>query len=162
MISLKKAAAVPALAALAFAALVGGVASASAQDAYGGDAGAVRPALRAHRPLHLGRRVDRSVVVDRRDGYRPLTVARRRYGPAPLVVARPAYNPYVGPTAIVTGPIAIASTAVSLPFRILGDIFPPVGPAAIVGAPIQAAGQIAQVPFMIAEAPFGAPGPFAY
>lgn len=163
MIHFKKAAAVPAVAALALAALVGSGVSASAQSVYSnGPDGAQPNSLGGSKPHYLRRHTYRSTTVSRRDQYRPLTVSRRHAAPAPVFVAAPAYNPYVGPAAIVTAPIGIASTAVSIPFRVLGEIFPPVGPLAIVGLPIQAAGRIAQVPFQIAEAPFGGPGPLAY
>lgn len=163
MMNFKKAALVPAVAALALTALVGTEVSASAQNVYtNGPEGAQPDSLGGSKPHYARHRVYRSAVVSRRDTYRPLTVSRRYAAPAPVVVAAPRYNPYVGPAAIITAPIALGSTIASLPFRILGGIFPPVGPTAIIGAPIQAAGRIAQVPFQIAEAPFGGPGPFAY
>ena len=165
MINLKKAAALPALAALALAALVGTGVSASAQNVYSnGPQGAQPDSLGGSKPHYVRRPAYRSTTASRRGGYRPLTVSRRRAAPVPppVFAAAPVYNPYAGPGAIVTAPIAVGGTIASLPFRILGGIFPPVGPMAIIGAPIQAVGRIAQVPFQIAEAPFGGPGPFAY
>lgn len=163
MISFKKAAAGAAVAGLALAALMGGAVSASAQNYGDGQDGAQSDTMRVSRSHQVRGRVNRSGVVSRRDEYRPLTVARRRFVPAPVVVAAPRYNPYAGPSAIITGPIAIGGEIASLPFRILGGIFPPVGPTAIVGVPVRVAGQLAQVPFDIAQAPFGGPGPsFAY
>ena len=90
---------------------------------------------------------------------RPLVVTGRRY--APVRVA-PAYDPYAGPQAIITAPLAAASTLVALPFRVVNGVFPAQGnpaqnPLVIVGAPVHAAGQIAQVPFHILQAPFGGP-----
>lgn len=87
---------------------------------------------------------------------RPLTV-QRHY--APVMVA-PAYDPYRGPQAVITGPIAVASTLVALPFRVVNAVFPPYGnpgqdPRVLVGAPVHAAGQIAQLPFRAMQAPFG-------
>ena len=89
-----------------------------------------------------------------RAGGHPLTV-NRRYAPAPVQVA-PAYNPYAGPQAVVTAPIAAASTLVALPFRVINGIFPADAhdPRVVVGAPVHAAGQLAQVPFRVVEAPF--------
>ena len=155
---------VTAAAALALAALLGTEVSALAQDAGAGDQAVVRSDARmARRPLYLRRHAERSALVERRDEYRPLTVARRRaWQPRSGHGRRAAYNPYAGPTAIVTGPIAIGGELATLPFRILSEIFPPVGPAAIVGVPARAAGQLVAAPFQIAEAPFGGPGPFAY
>ncbi len=155
---------VTAAAALALAALLGTEVSALAQDAGASDQTMVRSDARmARRPLYLRRHAERSAVVAREDGYRPLTVARRRVvAPGPVVVEGPSYNPYAGPTAIVTGPIAIGGEIATLPFRILSEIFPPVGPGAIIGVPARAAGQLVAAPFQIAEAPFGGPGPFAY
>ncbi len=84
---------------------------------------------------------------------RPLTV-QRRY--APVRVA-PAYDPYSGPQAIITGPIAVASTLVALPFRVVNSVFPPYAhdPRVIVGGPVHVAGQVAQLPFRVLQAPFG-------
>lgn len=81
---------------------------------------------------------------------RPLTVTRQ----APVVVA-PVYAP--GPGIIVTGPLGVASTLVSIPFRIGNAIFPANAPPPVnlVGMPIAAAGAIAQVPFQVVSAPFG-------
>ena len=145
MINFKKAAVLPAVAALALAGLVSTDISASAQSAYTNGSDYVRPSRH---------------YVRRRVAERPLTV-RRVAPPPPMVEMAPPYNPSMGPGAIVTGPVGIASTVVSLPFRILGGIFPSYGsPLAVIGAPIQIAGRIAQAPFQIVEAPFGGPGPF--
>ncbi len=86
---------------------------------------------------------------------RPLTVRHA----APVA---PAYNPYVGAKALVTAPLAIASTIVSLPFRVTDAIFARSAgtPFVIVGTPLHYAGRIAQAPFRLVEAPFGGPAPF--
>jgi hypothetical protein len=121
--------------------------SASAQpvyDAYG------RPVHRQARPY---------------DPYgRPLTVVRRY--PRSGIVA-PTYSPYDGPQAIVTAPLAAASTLVALPFRVINSVFPPYGnpgqnPLVLVGAPVHFAGEIAQLPFRAAQAPFGGWGYQSY
>ncbi len=160
MINLKKTAFVPAMAALALAALVGSGVSASAQNAYtNGPDGAQPNSLGGSRPHNVRRHGYRSAYRDY--GSRPLTVSRQ-YPVAPPVYLPPPYSPYSGPGAIVTAPLGVASTIVSVPFRILGSIFPAEGsPLAIVGAPVQFAGRVAQAPFQIAEVPFGGPGPFS-
>ncbi len=98
----------------------------------------------------------REVRHDRRAS-RSLTI----HSAVPRPVPAYAYNPYMGPKAIITAPLALASTIVSLPFRVTDALFPYSGsPVAVVGAPIHYAGRIAQVPFRIVEAPFGGPSPF--
>lgn len=88
---------------------------------------------------------------------RPLVVRRAR----PVVVVPAPVRP-AGPEVIVTGPLRIASTLVSVPFRIGNAIFPANAPppANVVGAPIAAAGRIAQVPFEVVAAPFGGLPPY--
>lgn len=118
--------------------------AASAQSALPTDAG-ITP-YRAHR-------------IARAD--RPLTV-RHRAAPQVIVAAPVPRSPFAGPGTIITAPVHVASTAVALPFRILGGIFPANGnvatsPFVLVGAPIQAAGEIAQLPFRVVDAAFGAP-----
>lgn len=92
---------------------------------------------------------------------RPLTVSkyRNREYAAP--------DPFRGPAAIITGPVAVAATIVSLPFRVAGAVFPPYGnpavnPLVIVGAPVHAAGQVAEFPFYVVGSAFGAPPPVVY
>ncbi len=96
---------------------------------------------------------------------RPLTVTPRTVRRQTLV--RPAaplraYSPYTGLKAIVTAPIALASTIVSIPFRVTDAAFAHTGgtPLTVIGTPIHYAGRIAQAPFRIVEAPFGGPEPF--
>lgn len=81
---------------------------------------------------------------------RPLTVR-------PVVPVAPAYNPYLGAKAIVTAPLAVAGTIVSIPFRVADAVFPrdPRNPLSLIGAPIHYAGRVAQAPFRVVEAPFG-------
>ncbi len=107
-----------------------------------------------------------AVTASAQNAYRPLTVGRHHTA-APDVVyvpVAPQYNPYVGPTAIFTAPIGVASTAVDLPFRAFAAVFPYQGnsPLVLIGAPVAAAGRLIQLPFRIAEAPFGGPNPFEY
>jgi len=71
----------------------------------------------------------------------------------------PLADAFRGPAAIITGPVAIAGTIVSLPFRVIGAVFPPRAddPRVIVGAPVYAAGEIAQFPFVAVNGIFGMP-----
>jgi hypothetical protein len=83
-----------------------------------------------------------------------LTVSRRAYPAA--VVAAP--DPFHGPGVIITAPVALAATFVSLPFRAVGSVFPATGntPLVIVGAPAHFAGQVVQFPFYVVGNAFGA------
>jgi hypothetical protein len=85
-------------------------------------------------------------------GYHSLTV--RREAPVPVYAA----DPFRGPGVIVTAPVALAATFVSLPFRALGTVFPATGntPLVIVGAPAHFAGQVLQFPFYVVGNAFGA------
>ena len=90
---------------------------------------------------------------------RPLTVRRTVAAEAPIVVA-PAPVENMGPGRIVTGPLSVASNIVSLPFRALNGIFPATGdlgsnPLFLIGGPVHAFGDIAQIPFRVIGAPFG-------
>lgn len=92
-------------------------------------------------------------------GYHSLTV--RRAAPEPVVAAP---DPFHGPGVIVTAPVAIAATIVSLPFRAVGSVFPATGntPLVIIGAPVHFAGQVAQFPFYVVGSAFGAPPQITY
>jgi len=89
-------------------------------------------------------------------------------GGGDLTVRTPAYREPVGaapdafhgPAAIVTAPVAIAGTTVSLPFRGVEAVFPPRAddPRVLVGAPVHLAGQIAEFPFFAINDAFGVPG----
>jgi hypothetical protein len=88
-------------------------------------------------------------------------------GAGDLTVRTPAYREPVatapdafhGPAAIITAPVAIAGTIVSLPFRMVEAVFPPRAndPRVLVGAPVHLAGQIAGFPFFAINRSFGAP-----
>jgi hypothetical protein len=84
-------------------------------------------------------------------------VVRRRVQPEPVAVAPDAFHN--GPATIITAPIAIAGTLVSLPFRAIEAVFPPQtnDPRVVVGAPVHLAGQIAQFPFFAVNGAFGVP-----
>ena len=103
--------------------------------------------------------------------YRPLTVAPHyapRYAPAPGphyyygAPATPSYDPYRGPGAIVTGPVHVAGTVASAPFRAINSVFPARGdtPLVLIGGPIYLAGRLVEFPFRVAESAFGGPNPF--
>ena len=80
---------------------------------------------------------------------------RKRAHPEPIAAAPDAFH---GPAAIVTAPVEIAGTIVSLPFRVIAVAFPPRvnDPRVLVGAPVHLAGQIAEFPFFAFNAAFGA------
>ena len=84
-----------------------------------------------------------------------------RARPQPVAAAPDAFH---GPAAIVTAPVAIAGTIVSLPFRVVEAVFPPRAndPRILVGAPVHFAGQIAEFPFFVLNSPFGVPTPYYY
>jgi hypothetical protein len=79
----------------------------------------------------------------------------------PVAAAPDAFH---GPAAIVTAPVAIAGTIVSLPFRAVEAVFPPHAndPRMLVGAPVHLAGQIAEFPFYVVNGAFGVPTPYYY
>ena len=93
--------------------------------------------------------------------YRPLTVAPHRTV-GPDYDGATGYNPYAGPGAIVTGPVHLAGTIATAPFRAANTVFPPHGntPLVIVGGPVYVAGKLVELPFRMVEAPFGGPAPF--
>ena len=70
---------------------------------------------------------------------------------------RAAPDAFSGPAAIVTAPVEIAGTIVSLPFRAVAAVFPPSAndPRVLVGAPVHLAGQIAEFPFFAFNGAFG-------
>jgi hypothetical protein len=82
-------------------------------------------------------------------------IVRRRANPEPVAAAPDAFHN--GPATIITAPVAIAGTIVSVPFRVVEAVFPPRAsdPRMIVGAPVAAAGQIAEFPFFAINGAFG-------
>ena len=82
-----------------------------------------------------------------------ITVRKRAYR-EPVAAAPDAFH---GPAAIITAPVEIAGTIVSLPFRVIGAMFPPRtnDPRVLVGAPVHFAGQIAEFPFFAFNGAFG-------
>jgi hypothetical protein len=76
---------------------------------------------------------------------------------APVAAAAP--DAFHGPAMIITAPVAIAGTIVSLPFRFLEAAFPyhTNDPRVVVGAPVHFAGQIAGFPFFAVNSAFGVP-----
>ena len=88
-------------------------------------------------------------------------VVRARANPEPVAAAPDAFH---GPAAIITAPVAIAGTIVSLPFRFVEAAFPPRAddPRVLVGAPVHLAGQIAEFPFYAVNGAFGAPATVYY
>jgi hypothetical protein len=82
---------------------------------------------------------------------------RRRAAPEPVAAAPDAFHN--GPATIITAPVAIAGTIVSVPFRVVEAVFPPRAndPRVVVGAPVYAAGQIAEFPFFAVNGVFGVP-----
>jgi hypothetical protein len=99
-----------------------------------------RAAYRIHHPVHSN-----DIIV------------RRRASPAPVAAAPDAFHN--GPATIITAPVAIAGTIVSVPFRIVETVFPPRpnDPRVLVGAPVHVAGQIAEFPFFAINNAFGVP-----
>jgi hypothetical protein len=73
---------------------------------------------------------------------------------APVAAAPDAFH---GPAAIITAPVEMAGTLVSLPFRAVEVVFPPRAndPRVVVGAPVHFAGQIAEFPFFAINGAFG-------
>jgi hypothetical protein len=84
-------------------------------------------------------------------------VVRRRAYPQPVAAAPDAFHN--GPATIITAPVAIAGTIVSLPFRGIEAVFPPRpnDPRVLVGGPVHLAGQIAEFPFFVINGAFGVP-----
>jgi hypothetical protein len=103
-----------------------------------------RIAHRTHHPVYTG----------------DITVRARAHR-EPVAAAPDAFH---GPAAIVTAPVAIAGTVVSLPFRVVEAVFPPRAndPRMLVGAPVHLAGQIAEFPFFVVNGAFGVPTPYYY
>ena len=95
-------------------------------------------------------------------------IVRRTHAPAganDVYVRKGAYREPVasapdafhGPAAIITAPVAIAGTIVSLPFRLVEAVFPPRAndQRVLIGAPVYVAGQIAEFPFVAVNSVFG-------
>ena len=82
-------------------------------------------------------------------------IVRGRAHPTPVAAAPDAFHN--GPATIVTAPVAIGGTIVSLPFRAVEAVFPPRpdDPRVLVGAPVHLAGQIAEYPFFAINSAFG-------
>jgi len=114
-------------------------------------AGVSLPAAAAveHRDIHHRIAHRTHHPVDSND----ITVRARAHR-EPVAAAPDAFH---GPAAIVTAPVAIAGTIVSLPFRVIGAMFPPRtnDPRVLVGAPVHFAGQIAEFPFFAFNGAFG-------
>ncbi len=88
-------------------------------------------------------------------------IVRKRAYREPVAVAP---DPFHGPAAIITAPVAIAGTIVSLPFRFVETVFPPNvnDPRVLIGAPVYAAGQIAELPFVAVNSAFGVQPTYYY
>ena len=86
---------------------------------------------------------------------------RARAHREPVAAAPDAFH---GPAAIITAPVAIAGTIVSLPFRVVEAVFPPRAndPRVLVGAPVHLAWQIAEFPFFVVNGAFGVPPTYYY
>ena len=116
-------------------------------------AGVSLPAAAAveHRDIHHRYAHRTHHPVDSND----ITVRAR----APVAAAPDAFH---GPAAIVTAPVAIAGTIVSLPFRVIEAAFPPHAndPRMLVGAPVHLAAQIAGFPFFVVNGAFGVPSSY--
>jgi hypothetical protein len=82
-------------------------------------------------------------------------IVRKRAAPEPVVAAPDAFHN--GPATIITAPVAIVGTIVSVPFRMVESVFPPRAndPRLLVGAPVHLAGQIAGFPFFAVNSAFG-------
>ena len=82
-------------------------------------------------------------------------IVRRRVAPEPVAAAPDAFHN--GPATIITAPVAIAGTIVSVPFRIAEAVFPPQpnDPRVLVGGPVYVAGQVAGFPFFAINRAFG-------
>jgi hypothetical protein len=90
-----------------------------------------------------------------------ITVRARHREPVAAAAPDAFHN---GPATIITAPVAIAGTIVSLPFRLVEAVFPPRAndPRMVVGAPVHFAGQIAEFPFYVVNGAFGVPTPYYY
>jgi hypothetical protein len=93
-----------------------------------------------HRPYH---QVYSSDVTVRKSAHRE-----------PVAAAPDAFH---GPAFLITAPVEMAGTLVSLPFRAVEAVFPPRAndPRLVVGAPVHFAGQIATFPFYVINGAFG-------
>jgi hypothetical protein len=120
--------------------------------AYGSPAAAAVERYDLHRRIHHR--------IHHVEGSGDITVRARAHR-EPVAAAPDAFH---GPAAIVTAPLAIAGTIVSLPFRAVEAVFPPHAndPRMLVGAPVHFAGQIAEFPFFVVNRAFGAPAPYYY
>ena len=108
-----------------------------------------------HRDFHhrIGHRTHHSVGNDIIVTARPHT--------EPVAAAPDAFH---GPAAIITAPVAMVGTLVSLPFRVVEAVFSPSAndPRVLVGAPVHLAGQIAEFPFNVVNGAFGVPPTYYY
>jgi hypothetical protein len=88
-------------------------------------------------------------------------IVRKRAYREPVAAAPDAFH---GPAAIVTAPVAIAGTIVSVPFRLVETVFPPRAndPRVLIGAPVYAAGEIAEFPFFAVNSVFGVPSSYYF
>jgi hypothetical protein len=84
-------------------------------------------------------------------------IVRRHVRPEPVAVAPAPDAFHNGPATIITAPVAIAGTIVSLPFRLVEAVFPPnpSDPRVVVGGPVHVAGQVAGLPFFVVNSAFG-------
>jgi hypothetical protein len=82
-------------------------------------------------------------------------VTVRKSAPRESVATAP--DAFHGPAPLITAPIEMAGTLVSLPFRAVEVLFPPRAndPRLVVGAPVHFAGQIATFPFYVINNAFG-------
>ena len=94
-------------------------------------------------------------------GANDITVRARPHR-EPVAAAPDAFHN--GPATIITAPVAIAGTIVSLPFRFVEAVFPPRtdDPRVLVGAPVHLAGQIAEFPFFAVNGAFGVQSNYYY
>jgi len=81
-------------------------------------------------------------------------VVHKHAMPAPVAAAPDAFH---GPAVVITAPVEIAGAIVSVPFRVVGYVFPPQAPdpRIVVGAPVHFAGQVAEFPFYAVNSAFG-------
>ena len=79
-------------------------------------------------------------------------IVRKRAYREPVAAAPDAFH---GPAAIITAPVAIAGTIVSL--RLVEAVFPPRAndPHVLIGAPVYVAGEIAEFPIVAVNSIFG-------
>ena len=84
-------------------------------------------------------------------------IVRRRVQPEPVAAAPAPDAFHNGPATIITAPVAIAGTIVSVPFRVAAAVFPPNpnDPRVLVGGPVYVAGQVAGLPFFAVNRAFG-------